>query len=86
MTPSEALQKLMATLAEVDEDLSRKPPDAFAGKHLGEELGLDSLDVLKFVLLVEERFGCKLPDEDIDQHELLKLDRLAAYLSERASG
>jgi acyl carrier protein len=50
------------------------------------DLGLDSLDVIKFVLLIEEKFGLKVADEEIDARELLKVDNLAGYLAERVSG
>jgi len=79
-------QRIAALLREVDEDLVLPPERDLGGKHLTEDLYMDSLDVIKFILLAEERFGCKLPDEDIDRLGLLKVSNLAAYLSDRASG
>ncbi|MGZ8202076.1 MAG: phosphopantetheine-binding protein, partial [Burkholderiales bacterium] len=52
---------------------------------LAKNVGLDSLDVIKFVLLVEERFGITIADEEIDAKELLKVDNLAGYVAERAA-
>lgn len=86
MNPADATQRIAALLREVDEDLVLPPEAELGGKHLTEDLYLDSLDVIKFILLAEERFGCKLPDEDIDRLELLKVGNLAAYLADRAAG
>lgn len=77
-------QKIAAQLHEVDDKLHALTPEAIQGKHLTQDLGLDSLDVIKFVLLVEEGFGVKIADEEIDAKELLKVDNLAAYVAERA--
>ena len=78
--------KIAELLHEVDEKLSALSAGAIRGKHLTADLGLDSLDVIKFVLLVEETFGVKIEDEEIDKRELLKIDNLAGYLGERATG
>lgn len=79
-------EKLAGLLREVDDKLRALDPAGIQGKHLTRDLGLDSLDVIKFVLLVEEQFGVKIADEEIDERELLKTDNLAGYLAERASG
>ena len=53
------------------------------GKNIIEDLKLDSLDVIKLILLIEERFSIKLPD-DLDSLELMNADNMAKYLCERA--
>jgi acyl carrier protein len=78
-------EKITGLLTEVDEKLKPVTAAGIRGKQLTVDLGLDSLDVIKFVLLVEEKFGLKLADEDIDGRELLKVDNLAAYLAERGA-
>lgn len=75
--------EIAALIGEVDEDLQERSTMDIRGKSLTEDLGLDSLDVIKFVLLLEEKLGCKIPDEDIDRHELMNLDNLVAYLVAR---
>jgi acyl carrier protein len=75
-------EKLANLLHEVDDKLESTTASQIRGKHLTQDLALDSLDVIKFVLLVEEQFGVKLADEEIDAKQLLKLDNLAAYLGE----
>ncbi|MGZ8211009.1 MAG: acyl carrier protein [Burkholderiales bacterium] len=78
-------EKIAALLHEVDEKLKSASASSIREKHLTQDLGLDSLDVIKFVLLVEEKFGCTIPDEEIDSRGLLKIDNLAAYLAERGA-
>ena len=79
-------ETLAGLLREVDDKLQSLDAAGIRGKHLTRDLGLDSLDVIKFVLLVEEKFGVKIADEEIDQRELLKIDNLAGYLAGRAAG
>ena len=79
-------EKIAELLHEVDEKLQSLDSAKIRGKHLTRDLGLDSLDVIKFVLIVEEKFGVKIADEEIDSRELLKIDNLAGYLAERVSG
>jgi acyl carrier protein len=78
--------RIAGVLREVDDKLETLTPPAIRGKHLTRDLGLDSLDVIKFVLLIEEKFGVKLSDEEIDGRQLLEVDNLAAYLSDRGAG
>lgn len=84
--PSDATyEKIAALLHEVDEKLKSASGSSIRGKHVTRDLGLDSLDVIKFVLLVEETFACNIPDEDMDSRGLLAIDNLAAYLTERGA-
>ena len=81
MTSTDLYQRIAALLGQIDSDLGHKTEAELQGKYLGEDLGLDSLDVVRFILLVEEGFGRKLPDEDIDKQDLLRVDKLVAYLA-----
>ena len=76
--------KIAELLREVDDKLKPITSEAIRAKHLTQDLGLDSLDVIKFVLMVEERFGITIADEEIDAKELLKVDNLATYVAGRA--
>jgi acyl carrier protein len=78
-------ERISDLLHEVDDRLQPVTAAEIRGKHLTQDLGLDSLDVIKFVLLVEEKFGIKIADEEIDARELLKIDNLAEYLSEHGA-
>ena len=75
----EASRTIDAILKGVNESLSFRP-----GAHLRADLQMDSLDVMTFFFDVEREFGVKIPEEDIESRQLLDLDRLLAYLQERA--
>ncbi len=50
----------------------------------GAGLGLDSIDALEFVVLIEERFGVAIPDESVAKQAFASIDALADFiLSER---
>ena len=46
-----------------------------------EGLGLDSVDALELVVLVEERFNIQIPDEDVGKQAFASIDALADYVS-----
>lgn len=46
----------------------------------GEGLGLDSIDALEFVVLVEERFGVSIPDETVAKQALASIDALSDFI------
>ena len=76
-------QKIASVLQETDEKLASASTESIEGKHLIKDVGLDSLDVIKFILGVEEQFGIKIADDDIDTKELLQVDNLASYIAAR---
>jgi acyl carrier protein len=50
----------------------------------GAGLGLDSIDALEFVVLIEESFGVSIPDENVAKQALASIDALADFVdSER---
>ena len=46
-----------------------------------EGLGLDSVDALELVVLVEEKFEIQIPDEDVGRQAFASIDALADYVS-----
>ena len=46
----------------------------------GEGLGLDSIDALEFVVLVEERFRVSIPDETAAKQAFASIDALTEYI------
>lgn len=44
---------------------------------------LDSMGVLELVMFMEERFGVKVPDEDMLPENLDSLNRIVAYIERR---
>lgn len=53
--------------------------------HLRNDLNMDSLDVISFLFEVEIQTGIKIPEEDIDPHELLILGNLCNYIKEKGA-
>ena len=45
-----------------------------------EGLGLDSIDALELVVLVEEHFHVTIPDEDVGQRAFASIDALADFI------
>ena len=55
------------------------------GPIFGEGLGLDSIDALELVVLVEERFGVSIPDEEVGKEAFASVNALVDFiLRERA--
>ena len=77
-------ERIADLLHEVDEKLASLDAWSIRGKHLTQDLGLDSLDVIKFILLVEEKFDVKIPEDEIDAKDLMHVDNLAQYLARGA--
>ena len=46
----------------------------------GEGLGLDSIDALELVVLVEERFGVSIPDEDVGKEAFASVNALVDFI------
>jgi acyl carrier protein len=45
-----------------------------------EGLGLDSIDALELVVLVEDNFKVTIPDEEVGQRALASIDALADFI------
>jgi acyl carrier protein len=51
----------------------------------GEGLGLDSIDALELVVLVEERFHVSIPDEEVGRRAFASINALVEFIvAERA--
>ncbi|HZR84709.1 MAG TPA: phosphopantetheine-binding protein [Candidatus Binatia bacterium] len=46
----------------------------------GAGLGLDSIDALEFVVLIEEQFGVAIPDETVAKQAFASIDALADFI------
>jgi acyl carrier protein len=46
----------------------------------GEGLGLDSIDALELVVLVEERFHVSIPDEDVGRRAFASVNALVDFI------
>lgn len=60
-----------------------KPEDIDASAPLfGEGLGLDSIDALELIVLMEKNYGIKLSDPAASKQILRSIDSMAAYIAE----
>lgn len=66
--------------------LDRSPADIADDEPIfGEGLGLDSIDALELVVLVEERFHVSIPDEEVGKRAFASVNALVDFiLAERA--
>jgi acyl carrier protein len=47
----------------------------------GDGLGLDSIDALELVVLVEDRFHVTIPDEDVGKQAFASVDALVDFIA-----
>lgn len=50
------------------------------------DLGLDSLDQIKFLFTLEEKTGVKIPDEDLERYNLERLGQFADHIDRLRAG
>lgn len=51
--------------------------------HLIDDLNMDSLDAISFLFEVEQEFGIKIPEPDIDTFGLFHLKKLDEYIKSK---
>jgi acyl carrier protein len=62
-----------------DDDIEEAAPIFVEG------LGLDSVDALEFVVLVEEKFNIQIPDEEVGKRAFASIEALTDYVSAELS-
>jgi acyl carrier protein len=79
MTEPELRKTVLDTLGDIapEADLAALAP----GKDLREELDIDSMDFLNFVIALHEKLGVDIPEADYPQ--LITLDGAIGYLAPR---
>jgi len=72
-------QDLLATFTEVLTEEFGVPADDVAPEATFEALGLDSLDVVELTLVLEEKTGVKLEDEELEDVKTVQdaIDKVA---------
>lgn len=74
-------QRLKILLIEGLKLEDRRPQDIDdAAPIFVEGLGLDSIDALELVVLVEEHFRVTIPDEEVGQRAFASIDALADFI------
>jgi acyl carrier protein len=79
MTEDELRKAVLDTLGDIapEADLGALPPD----KDLREELDIDSMDFLNFVIALHEKLGVDIPEADYPK--LVTVDGAVGYLMAR---
>ena len=77
MTEAELRQTVLDALGDIapEANLSALPP----GKDIRDELDIDSMDFLNFVIALHEKLGVEIPEADYPQ--LFTLDGAVVYLT-----
>ena len=80
----ELKHKLVETLDLPDVDPEQIKDDESL---FGEGLGLDSIDVLELVVMIEQEYGVKIDNKELGQKVMMSLSSLAEYIeSQRSAG
>ncbi len=81
MNRNELKQQLKVLLVEGLKLENTRPEDIADGAPIFVEgLGLDSIDALELVVLVEDRFGVTIPDEEVGKLAFASIDALADFV------
>ena len=67
-------------------DLANLPTTHFDvdGPLVGGSLGLDSIDVLEMVIMIEKDYGLRIDNRELGEKVFASLSTLAAYISENS--
>jgi len=76
------VRRLLKSLIIEELNLQGKSPEEIddAAPLFGEGLGLDSLDALQLAMVVEEKFGVKIPEGDEARSIFASVDALVAHI------
>lgn len=72
------VKELLATGLRLDLSPAEIPDDS---PIFGEGLGLDSIDALELVVLVEERFHVSIPDEEVGRRAFASVNALVEFVT-----
>lgn len=85
MTSEDAYVRVTGVIREALKDRLASPAEDIEAKHLINDLGLDSLDVVTLLFDIEDRLGVAVPEDDIAPLELLQVRNLVNYVAARAT-
>ncbi len=84
---SELIEELKVKLIEILNLQDVTPADFDANAQLvGGELGIDSIDVLEMVVMVEKDYGIVINNQEMGEKIFYSLANLADYIRENTSG
>ncbi|OHE76676.1 MAG: hypothetical protein A3F67_00930 [Verrucomicrobia bacterium RIFCSPHIGHO2_12_FULL_41_10] len=76
---SENIQELLESILKAENPLAAYRDEA----NLRDDLNLDSLDIISFLFEIEIRAKIKIPEADIDSHQLFVLGNLRRYIERK---
>ena len=82
MTPDEIKQVIVDALMRIAPEI--EPGSIESGTSFRDQLDLDSMDFLNFVLALHDRLGIEIPE--VDYPRLYTLDGAVAYLDSKTGG
>ena len=77
MSEKEIYAKIVEIIQEHDSSKLHVTPEL----NLKEELGVDSVDLMEFIINLEEAFDIEIPDEDMDNFKTIS--DVVAYIHEK---
>ena len=87
MDRNELKQRLKVMLIEGLRLEDKRPDDIVDAEPIFVEgLGLDSIDALELVVLVEENFRVSIPDEEVGKAAFASIDALADFILAQQAG
>lgn len=81
MTAADLKQTVVTTLTDIAPEID--PGDIDPAEDLREQLDIDSMDFLNFVIALHEKLGVDIPEADYPQ--LSTVDGAVAYLSKKTA-
>lgn len=79
---TEDLENIAVSIAERSQIEFRSDRESFGGDLL--ERGFDSLDFVDYLLAIEEKYGCRVSEEDLEMNSLGSTTNMAKFLYERS--
>ncbi len=82
---AELSERIVSTLGLEDVEPAGVDPDAplFGGPEVTSGLGLDSIDALELVVMVEKHYGIRLQDMETSRQAFASVRALARFVTER---
>jgi len=84
---NELVEELKIKLIDILNLADLTPEDIDENAQLvGGEIGIDSIDVLEMVVMIEKDYGLKVNNKEVGEKVFATLNALAGYISENSPG
>ncbi len=81
------IQELKVKIIEKLDLIDVKPEDLKDEDQLvGGELGIDSIDILELVMMIEQDYGVKIDNKEVGEQVFSTIKALAEYISKNLAG